>query len=145
MITDKLKAQAIALLKNGESIEKVSGDLVIPYKLVEEWYDGLDIKDLTKLQAHTYAMTKVLNGEVIPKEDVNKDLLKVQIEETAIEIVKEAKANIHTGDLVQSKSLQALATTCSTLYKSIIGESIKPQVIGDGEQGATIFEQLSID
>ena len=143
MITDKLKANAIALLKLGDSVRQVSEELEIPYMLVKEWADALDVHDLTALQANARALATVMNKQtVIEPSEQNKEILKAKIEKVALDIVDHVELIVHLGDPIQSKALQLLADTCSKLYLNIVNEGspAAPQ-----SPTSTIFEQLSRD
>lgn len=143
MITDKEKSTALALLKSGDSPENVSEVLQLPYMLVRDWADAMDVKDLTKLQANALALNKVIKGELLPNTAANKEMLRLKIEETAIDIVEAVKTNINSGDIIQSRSLQLLANTCSQLYKTILGENIgNPSEPNDS---LSMLEQIGID
>lgn len=141
MITPRLKANAIALLKMGDSPQKVSEDLELPYMLVKEWHDELDLSDLTTLQANTLAVSKILEGEVLYSND-NVDKLKTKIEETAILIIDRAKDYVHFPDLPSAKALELLANTCSKLYMTIITKQTGPQ---NPNSGVSLLEQLGRD
>ena len=143
MITDKLKANAIALLKLGDSVRQVSEELEIPYMLVKEWADALDVRDLTALQANTRALATVMNKQaIIEPSEQNKEILKAKIEKVALDIVDHVELIVHIGDPIQSKALQLLADTCSKLYLNIAngGDATATQ-----SPTSTIFEQLSRD
>ena len=143
MITDKLKANAIALLKLGDSVRQVSEELEIPYMLVKEWAEALDVHDLTALQANARALATVMNKQtVIEPSEQNKEILKAKIEKVALDIVDHVELIVHLGDPIQSKALQLLADTCSKLYLNIVNEGspAAPQ-----SPTSTIFEQLSRD
>ena len=143
MITDKLKANAIALLKLGDSVRQVSEELEIPYMLVKEWAEALDVRDLTALQANARALATVMNKQtVIEPSEQNKEILKAKIEKVALDIVDHVELIVHLGDPIQSKALQLLADTCSKLYLNIVNEGspAAPQ-----SPTSTIFEQLSRD
>lgn len=143
MITDKLKANAIALLKLGDSVRQVSEELEIPYMLVKEWAEALDVRDLTALQANAHALATVMNKPtIIEPSEQNKEMLKAKIEKVALDIVDHVELIVHLGDPIQSKALQLLADTCSKLYLNIVNEGspAAPQ-----SPTSTIFEQLSRD
>ena len=143
MITDKLKANAIALLKLGDSVRQVSEELEIPYMLVKEWADALDVRDLTALQANAHALATVMNKQtIIGPSEQNKEALKAKIEKVALDIVDQVELIVHIGDPIQSKALQLLADTCTKLYLNIAngGSTAAPQ-----NPTSTIFEQLSRD
>lgn len=140
MITEKLKATAIASLKLGDSIEDVSSRLDLPYMLVKTWYEELDLNDLTMLQANTNALTRIVSGEVSPS---NVDQLKDSIEEVSVEIVKQISNMLPFPDIVQAKALNLLADTCAKLYLTVVnkaGTNATP-----GSKTLSMFEQLSKD
>lgn len=146
MITEKTKANAISLLKLGDTPEQVSDQLELPVMLVREWAENLGLKDLTALQANTNALARVVQGEVLSTSEENAEILRIKIEETAIQIVDQVNKAIPYSDVVQAKALQLLADTCSKLYSTVINKgqaSGPPQT--PGQQALSMFEQLSKD
>jgi hypothetical protein len=146
MITEKTKANAISLLKLGDTPEQVSSELELPYMLVREWYEKLDGKDLTMLSANTNALSKLANSEVLMSSEDNAEILKIKIEETAIKIMDKVSDTVHFPDVIQAKALHLLADTCSKLYNTVINKGKSPE----GPQSAamqslSMFEQLSRD
>lgn len=143
MITDSIKAKAIALLQSSETARDVSEILAIPYMLVKEWESKLDLSDLTTLEANTNALEKVIIGEILSNTEKNKEMLRSKVEETAIKIVEAANENIYSADVIQSRSLQLLGNTISTLYKTILGENKTED--DPLSKGMTMLEQIGID
>ena len=117
MISDKLKAQAIAQLRSGYDAEDVAEDLEIPRSLVEEWRDKLDGNNLVALEAAAIAVQRVENGEIV---GVNEDTLKNALEETAIGLAKQAAIPGSWGDMAQAKSVQLCADAVAKLYTTLI-------------------------
>ena len=145
MITEKTKANAIALLKLGDKPEQVSADLELPYMLVREWYEALDQKDLTKLQANANALVRIVEGELLANTEDNVEKLRTKIEECAIEIVDKVKATVHFPDVIQAKALNLLADTCSKLYGTVINKGQSGAALPPSMQNLSMFEQLSRD
>ena len=146
MITEKTKANAISLLKLGDTPEQVADSLELPLMLVREWSEDIGLKDLTMLQANSNALTRLVNGEVLNGSEANADLLKLKIEEVALKIVEQVSHTVPYGDVVQARSLQLLADTCSKLYNTVINKgqaALPPQT--PGQQALSMFEQLSKD
>lgn len=145
MITEKTKANAIALLKLGDTPEQVSDELELPLMLVREWNDSIDGKDLTMLKANTNALTKMASSELIANSDGNIEILRVKIEETAISIMDKVGQTVHFPDVIQAKALHLLADTCSKLYNTVINKGQAPAQQSPGMQALTMFDQLSRD
>mgnify|MGYP007104190841 CR=1 FL=1 len=145
MITDKTKANAISLLKLGDTPEKVSADLELPLMLVREWCEDIGVNDLTGLQANVHALDRVVNGEILPSTNENTELLRLKIEKTALEIVDHVSKAVPYGDVVQAKSLNLLADTCSKLYNTVInkGQATAPQT--PGAAALSMLEDLRKD
>lgn len=144
MITDKTKAYAISLLKCGDSVQQVSEELELPFMLVKDWNDSLDLKDLTVLNATANALTRVVNGQLsAPGQNV--EVLKGKIEEMAIKIVDQMGLTVHTGDPLAARSLQLLADTCTKLYATIVNKGGPVAPGDDSSKGLSLFERLSRD
>jgi len=141
MITDKIKSNAIALMKMGDSPRKVSEDLELPFMLCQQWANDMGITDLTKIQANSIALSRVLEGEILDS-DKNVEILKQKIEETAILIIDKAKEYVKWPDLQQAKALELLSNTCSKLYLTIISKSGEKEIPSNG---VSLFEQLGRD
>lgn len=122
MITEKIKANAIALMKMGDTPEKVAEDLELPQRLVREWYEQLDKSALVALQANVIAAERVLTGVVISGDTAKIEKLRDKIEDTAIEIIDEAKRIIPFGDIQAAKALHLLSDTCAKLYGAVINK-----------------------
>lgn len=145
MITEKTKANAIALLKLGDTPEQVSDELELPLMLVREWYASIDGKDLTMLKANTNALTKMVSSELISNSEGNIEILRVKIEETAISIMDKVAQTVPFPDVIQAKALHLLADTCSKLYNTVINKGQAPAQQSPGMQALTMFDQLSRD
>lgn len=146
MITEKTKANAISLLKLGDTPEQVSSELELPLMLVREWHEAISSKDLTKMQANANALTRVVNGELLPTSAENAEMLKLKIEETALEIVEQVSKAVPFGDVIQAKALNLLADTCSKLYNTVINKGqIQTTPMTPGQQALSMFEQMSRD
>lgn len=146
MITERTKANAIALLRLGDSPTKVSEDLELPYMLVKEWYEALGLTDLTRLEANTNALTRFAASEILNSSDQNVEILRNKIEETAIDIITEVRRTHMMGDIVYAKSLNLMADTCSKLYTSVVNRgkgAVDPNVALLTD--VTLFDQLSKD
>lgn len=142
MITDKLKANAIALMKMGDNPRKVSEDLELPYMLCKKWADELGLQDLTVIESRAIGLAKALDGEVMNSSVENVNALKTKIEEAAILIVDKAKEYVHFPDLPSAKALELLANTCSKLYLTIVSKQAAQDT---PNQGITLLEQLGKD
>lgn len=140
MITDKVKAAAIARLRLGDTVEIVSSSLDIPTMLVKEWFEGLDLNDTVRLEANVNALVRIKPTES------NVELLKTNIEQTAIEIVEAVRDNLPMPDIVQAKSLNLLANTCAVLYASIVGKAGSSSTPMEAyTKSRSLFEQLTKD
>lgn len=122
MVTEKIKANAIALMKMGDPPEKVAEDLELPPFLVREWFNNLDKSALIALQANVTAAERVLNGVVLSGDTTKIEKLRDKIEDTAIEIIDEAKRIIPFGDIQAAKALHLLSDTCAKLYGAVINK-----------------------
>lgn len=141
MITDRTKANAIALLKLGDSPTKISEDLELPLMLIREWAEAAGLDTMIDMQANTNALERIINQELIPPTDDNIAMLKTKIEETAIKIV-DAVSNQTNGyaDLPTAKALSLLANTCTSIYTTIIN---KGNVAPPGDGSLTMFDHVS--
>lgn len=144
MITDKIKANAIALLKLGDSPREISDELEIPYMLVRNWADEIGIEDLTELKANTNALERIITSEVLSSTDANTEMLKLRIEETALKIVERVKDEVKYADLPTAKALQLMAQTCSTLYTTVINKGNVGNAI-PGTGNLTMFDLVAKD
>lgn len=117
MISDKLKAQAIAQLRSGYTVDIVSEDLDIPESLVEEWSERLNPASLVALEAAAIAVRRVEQGEVVP---LNEEVLKDTLEQTAVELAKQAAIPGSWGDMAQAKSVQLCADAVAKLYTTLV-------------------------
>lgn len=142
MITDKLKANAIALMKMGDTPRKVSEDLELPYMLCKQWAEELGLNDLTAIEARAIGLAKALDGEIMNSSQQNVEILKAKIEETAIHIIDKAREYVHFPDLPSAKALELLSNTCTKLYLTIVS---KQTVNDQTPQGMTLLEQLGKD
>ena len=122
MITPSLKATAIARIKCSEPLEEIARELDIPLAVVKELYNGLDNNDLIRLEANVFALGKLTNGDIIPPSDKNEQMLKMKIEEVAIDIVDEVGLCVTTADPIRAKTLQLCADTVSKLYTTLISK-----------------------
>lgn len=120
MITDNIKAKAIAQLKLGYPYRDVANQFELPEMLVKDWFNSLDEKDLTSLAANTYALGAICSGGITKN---NVDILKDKIEKVAIKIIDQVEIYTPYPDIVQAKALNLLADTCSKLYTSIISKT----------------------
>lgn len=146
MITEKTKANAISLLKLGDTPESVSSELELPLMLVREWHEAIGPKDLTKMQANANALSRIVNSELLPSSAENAEMLKLKIEETALEIVEQVAKCVPFGDVIQAKALNLLADTCSKLYNTVINKGqIQTTPMTPGQQALSMFEQMSRD
>ena len=117
MISDKLKAQAIAQLRSGYEVFTVVKDLEIPESLVEDWYNTLDANNLVALEAVAIAVQRVENGEVMPGND---EVLKETLEQTAIGLVKQVAVLGGWGDMAAVKSIQLCADAVTKMYTTMV-------------------------
>lgn len=115
MITEPIKAKAIALIKHQTSLDEIAEQLELPIMLVREWAK-LEGKDLVALEANIHAVENVLQGEVLEQDKIQ--LLKDKLEDAAIEVTKDI--NMALGDPLYAKSLQLCADTIAKLYVSIV-------------------------
>jgi len=144
-INDNLKASAIAKLKGGDSIIQVAEECGLPEKLVEEWFNKLEPNDLIHLQANLNAIQRVADGEILSPSEVNRQRIQDKLEITAIDLIDAARANIYTGDLAQSKSIQLLSASCSMLYKSFVGSAKGTNGDECGSTTLDLIEELGLD
>ncbi len=149
MIPPKTKAQAIASLKMGKSVEEVAELFDIPKKLVHTWYDDLDPNDLVGLEANVIALKNAIT-EIEVLEQSQEEQLKFKLEKAAIEIADNAYKAAGMGDAIHSKSIQLLADAVSKMYTTIIlkgntGSGQSPSIPIPNANGISVFENLLAD
>lgn len=133
MITEAIKNKAIFRLRDRETAEDIAKDMELPLPLVLEWESKLDQKDLTQLQSNIHAVQTFANGDILLPSSGQEELLRLKIEEIAIEIVDQVSLTVSTPDIMRAKTLQLCADTVTKLYDSLInkktggsGEPVKP-------------------
>lgn len=149
MITEKVKATAIAKLKHKIPPETIAAQLDIPVKLVKDWAGSLNGNDMMAIESNIHAVqvltdkNAVANGEIVP---LNEDVLRETLELTAIDLAKAATMPGTSADIVHAKSIQACADAITKLYQTFIlkGATGEPSKPNDG-QGQTLFQQLMKD
>lgn len=144
MITEQLKAQAIAKLRHAVPIEDIASALNIPVKLVKEWKGKLDPKDLVAIEANIYAAEKLAYGEIVTEDD-NEKILKETLELTAIDIAKEVNNGFSLQDPMAAKSVQLCADAISKLYNTFILKNGSGTPMNNIPQEASTFQRLMRD
>lgn len=139
MITDSLKAKAIAQLKLGYPYRDVANQFELPEALVKSWFNSLDVNDLTSLAANIHAIGVVSDSKVTPG---NVDVLRDKIEKVAIKVIDQAEVYVAYPDIVQAKALNLLADTCAKLYLSIVSKAGSAAI---PTKTASLLEQLGKD
>jgi hypothetical protein len=142
MVSNLEKATAISRLKLGDTPLDISADLGLPTMLIKEWQDNLDMNDLVRLQANTQAVNRLIT--VTPPEDSSLLVagLKNKIEEAAVEIIDHVGFAIRSGDPQYARALHLLASTCTTLYTTIVNKEAVPT---GANTNITLFQQLRKD
>ncbi len=133
MITEATKNKAIFRLRDRETAEDIAKDMELPLPLVKEWESNLDAKDLTRLQSNVHAIETFSKGDILLPSSGQEEILRLKIEEVAIEIVDQVNLTVSTPDIMRAKTLQLCADTITKLYDSLInkksgpaGEPVKP-------------------
>lgn len=117
MISQEIKANAIARLAQAIPPEEVAENLDIPLKLVKEWSDNLSPNNLVSVHANINAMNNLKENEVL---GLNEDVLRETLELTAIDIAKSASVSSSYSDPLSAKAVQLCADAVSRLYKTFI-------------------------
>lgn len=146
MIDKNVKALATAKMRLSYPIEDIAEELEIPLALVKQWHRELNPNDLTALNANTIAIGKVLSGEVLDDNSVEK--LESKLVEAAIEISDQAMSAATSGDVVFAKSVELAANAVSKLYTSIIAirlDANKPKTFTPSDQSVTLFQKFMKD
>lgn len=131
MITEETKAKAIAKIKHRVPPQEIADEFDIPLKLINEWTTKFGITDLVAVESNIHAVeTIITSGELVPE---NEDKLKTVLEETAIDIAKNAAIPSLNGDMAHAKAVQLCADAVMKLYNTIImkggtGEPTTPNV-----------------
>lgn len=145
MITDKIKAQALAQIKHQIPAEQIAEKLNIPIMLVKEWGGKLTPDDMTALESNIYALESIVNGKVEIL-DNNEEILKAKLEEAAIELAKQTHTACAFGDMVHAKSVQLCADAVAKLYTTIILKNSSGNAMLDkSTTGNTLFNALMKD
>ena len=142
MIPDKIKAQAIAKIRHRVPVEQIAEELNVPVKLVKEWGNNLDPKDLIAIQSNIHAVDEVLNGELI---GLNEDKLRETLELAAIDIAKHASTPALNADVVHAKALQLCADAISKLYQTLIMKGGTGEPVKNTSGNFSTFQRLMKD
>lgn len=156
MITKELKATAIAKIKCHVPLEEIALELDIPFPLVKEWHaketeseSNRTASDLVNTAAKVHAvqvLTRELHQQVIPPSNQQEELLKLKIEEVALEIAEQVSLNLATTDVIRAKTLQLCADTVTKLYNSLISKAIAPDgSIRPSDTGLSAFRNVMRD
>ncbi len=120
MITKETKARAIALLKHNYSPLAISEEMDIPIKLLEEWASKLDGNDLTTLESNCYAVEKLALGDITTMKPINPEILRIAVEDTALDITKAMGNVMRNGDVQHAKALELMSTSLVKIYHTIV-------------------------
>lgn len=119
MITEKIKAKALSRLKRGEEVNIIAEELNLPSKLVSEWRDGLELTDLTVIEANVQAVETIYKNEDT-LDPLLSEKLRVSIEETSIDVTKAIPLVVLSGDPMQAKAIECICNGLANLYKTIV-------------------------
>ncbi len=127
MITREIKMEAIAQINLGIPLPDIAANMDIPLPLVQEWSDkeALETKsdnDLVAIAANIHAVRLLERGEIIPKSSDQEELLKIKIEEVALDIVDQISLTVASPDILRAKTLQLCADTVTKLYNSMVAK-----------------------
>lgn len=147
MISQDVKITAIARLKCNIPVEDVANEFNIPERLVQEWKESLPEDALTKIEANTYAISKVASGEILMEPERAEEILRAKITETAIDIVSEVSSTAYASDIVKAKTLQICANTIAMLHTSLLAKVATSgnNDILPSDRGLDIFKSLMRD
>lgn len=139
MITDKLKAQAMAQIRHQVPIEEIAKDLSIPLQLLKEWQANVSPRDMSAIESNIFACEKIASGELVP---LNDDILKGELEKAAIELARSAYKNANAGDMIYSKSVELLSNAVAKLYQTMILKG-QPGLAGQSAPGQLSNNSIS--
>ena len=143
MISNQLKAQAIARIRHNVPLEDIAHELDIPLMLIKEWSSTLNVKDLVAIESNVYAVQTLLDKD--PSAE-NEARLKSKLEEVAFDIAEETSKAVGYGDPVLSKSLQLCADTVSKLYTVFIAKNNGPAPLEQpSSTGLSLFQNMLRD
>lgn len=148
MINEATKARAVAKLRQSVPPPDIADELDVPLKIVEKWGEELDPSDMVAVEANIHAVEKVLNGELMPDDQLEQKLKKV-LEETAIDIAKNMAVPIVNGDMAHAKAVELCSKAVSDLYKTIVLKGGTGPGEGNGDTPSSetlkIFQSLKKD
>lgn len=141
MITEKIKAKAIALLERRKLAEEVAEELELPVMVVKEWEKNLSVKSLVALEATVHAIEDIEISSIDPTMEAK---LKTKLEEAAREIADQVYKYAGGGDIIHAKALQLNADAVTKLYQTIIlkGNGIATITPPDQNNGSAFQELL---
>ena len=116
MITESVKAVALARIKHQVPIEQISRELDIPEKLVKEWGGKLSENDMIAIEANIHAIDTVLHDNGVTGQE---DILKSKLELAAIALTNEMYL-ASKGDAIHAKSIELCANAITKLYQTIV-------------------------
>lgn len=120
MHTDKVKALAIAKLKNGEKPEAIGNELEISATIVKEWAEQFSADDMLAKEVNAIALTKA--GKLLQAETItDTEKLQLTLLNIALAITDEIKVGLHDCEI--AKALNISASTIAILQNAFYGKS----------------------
>lgn len=142
MITEKIKAKAIALLERRKLAEEVAEELDLPVMVVKDWEKTLSVKSLVALEATVHAIEDIEIASIDPTMEAK---LKTKLEEAAHEIADQVYKYAGSGDPIHAKALQLNADAVTKLYQTIILKGQAIVAINPNGSNGSAFQQLSYE
>ncbi len=142
MITAQTKSQALARIRHNIPLEDIALEFDIPYKLVKEWADKIEGRDMIALESNVYAVEKLRFSSA---EEVDPLVLQSKLENAAVELADQAYKSAGTADLVHAKSIESLAKAVTSLYTTIVLKNNSVVLNSINEASESFFSQLLKD
>lgn len=142
MITDKIKAKAIALLERRKPAEEIAEELDLPVMVVKDWEKTLSVKSLVALEATVHAIEDIELASIDPTMEAK---LKTKLEEAAHEIADQVYKYAGGGDVIHARALQLNADTVTKLYQTIILKGQAVVAINPNGSNGSAFQQLNYE
>lgn len=142
MITDQMKAAAVARLRRQEDPASIAASLKIPEKVVKEWQKALNPRDLVAIESNIYAVEELSKvQELVPMQE---EILKQALEQAAIDLAKEASYPATTADVIHAKAINLCADAVCKLYSTLVLKGSSSISITDN-RALSAFEALVRD
>lgn len=137
MITDRIKAAAIARLSTDEDLESISSSMDIPIAVLRDWQKTLPPASLITLEANNLAMSRVLAAPISTN---TADILKAKILDAAIEVAEQVRYTASSGDIAYATALNRCANTLTSLYETIVAHSATVDTVNPIDIEGTLLD-----